>query len=658
MARYRLESLSSQDFEELVRDLLQAEWKVALESFRSGRDHGIDLRYVATDKGSTIVQCKHYATSGFVKLLAHLRDGELPKIRRLAPTRYVVATSVSLTPGNKNQIVAALQPFVLTVRDVYGADDLEGLLSHHPEVERANFKLWLTSTSVLDRVLHNATVCQTDFEIDRVHRKLPLFVKSDAYLRAQDILSQSRIVVVTGPPGIGKTTLAEVLLFAHLEDGYEPVVIKAEIAEAKALFKPAHRQVFYYDDFLGQTFLGDRREYLGRNQDAAMVDFMEMVRLSPDSRFILTTREHILRGALQISERLAHSPILEHRCILELNDYSYGHRARLLYNHLYFSDLPPEYKAEALKDDFFLDIIKHEHFNPRVIEWLSAYSRLRQTPAYDYRAHVSALLKAPEMIWAHAFRQQISDAARRVLLSFETLGGLTDTVDLEPAFVALHHHDAAKYHAQIRAGDFRRALQELDGAFLSYSKGKASYLNPSVRECVASVITEEREIAEDLVESAVRFRQIVNLWELGSARPSSQLRSVLTKNTDLLCQSLSRLLKGPSMRWEKLADEIRAGYPIDIGYEGRIGFLAEVAACHKSPRLSVMAAELTEVLVEEWNPQPVDDFGAMLRLLTAIMENQWFFDNGGREIYRRLLDEVLEQIASASPDFSPRVSPR
>jgi len=339
MARYDFKSLSSHDFEELIRDLLQAEWKVALEAFRSGRDHGIDLRYVPVAGGATIVQCKHYACSGFAKLLAHLHDGELPKIRRLEPARYVVATSVSLTPGNKDELVTALQPFVLNVRDVFGADDIEGLLSRHGDVERANFKLWLTSTGVLDRVLHNATLCQTDFEIDRLRRKLPLFVKSDAYSRAAEILNQTRMVVVTGPPGIGKTTLAEMLLYTHLEDGFEPVVIKAEIAEAKGLFKSARRQVFYYDDFLGQTFLGDHREYLSKNQDIALLDFIDMVRRSPQSRFILTTREHILSGALQVSERLVHSRVFEHRCILELGYYSYGHRALLLYNHLYFSDL-------------------------------------------------------------------------------------------------------------------------------------------------------------------------------------------------------------------------------------------------------------------------------------------------------------------------------
>jgi len=63
MSRYNFKSLSSQDFEELVRDLLQAEWNVALEAFKTGRDSGIDLRYAHAAGGAIIIQCKHFAGS-------------------------------------------------------------------------------------------------------------------------------------------------------------------------------------------------------------------------------------------------------------------------------------------------------------------------------------------------------------------------------------------------------------------------------------------------------------------------------------------------------------------------------------------------------------------------------------------------------------------
>jgi hypothetical protein len=200
-----------------------------------------------------------------------------------------------------------MRPFVGSPADILGLDDLNGLLARHGEVERRNFKLWLTSIEVVTRILHNAEACQIEFEVDRIRKKLPIFVQSRAYPRARQILDEQRVVILSGVPGIGKTTLAEMLMFAHLDDGYEPVVIQTDVTEGKRLFRKDRKQIFYYDDFLGQTFLGDQRTYIGRNHDAALVSFMEMVRGTADSRFILTTREHILRQAMQASERLYHS---------------------------------------------------------------------------------------------------------------------------------------------------------------------------------------------------------------------------------------------------------------------------------------------------------------------------------------------------------------
>ena len=120
--------------------------------------------------------------------------------------------------------------------------------------------------------------------------------------------------------------------------------------------------------------------------------------------------------------------------MLELKDYSYAQRARIPYNHLYFSDLPQPYKEAVLEGDFFLQIVKHKHLNPRLIEWLSSYTRPREVGPNAYQTHISALLESPESIWAHAFCTQISNAARHVLLCFYTLGEWSDIVDLEPAF--------------------------------------------------------------------------------------------------------------------------------------------------------------------------------------------------------------------------------
>jgi hypothetical protein len=416
-----------------------------------------------------------------------------------------------------------LSPYATSTNDIIGSGDLEGLLSRHPTIEQANFKLWLTSTNVLEQVLHNAELCRTEFDVARVRKNLPKFVQCNALPRVEELLDQSRIAVISGIPGIGKSTLADIVLFAHLLRGFTPVVIQEDIAEARSLFNRNKKQIFYYDDFLGQTFLGDRSDLIERNRDASLIDFMEMVREPPHSRFILTTREHILSQALQLSERFSRNAFLNRRCIVELGDYSFAHRSRILYNHLYFSDLPWAYKQALLEEDFFLKVIKHEHFLPRVIEWLSTNPTEQRIPPESYRSYVEKLLQSPSEIWDHAFRTQISDKARHLLLAVYTLDPFAYTVDVEPVFRSLHRYVSSTYNVPIAPGDFHSALKELDGAFLTYRSGRPSFLNPSIRDFIGGVISGESEIVESLLNSATRFQQITYLWRLSRAHPDSAL---------------------------------------------------------------------------------------------------------------------------------------
>ena len=113
-----------------------------LRAFKTGRDRGIDLRYAPDAQRNLIVQCKHYASTPFPTLLSELRNKEAPKVKRLNPSRYIIATSAGLTPDNKDDLAGL---FGIPTGDVYGKTDLNNLLGKFPEVERQHFKLWLTS---------------------------------------------------------------------------------------------------------------------------------------------------------------------------------------------------------------------------------------------------------------------------------------------------------------------------------------------------------------------------------------------------------------------------------------------------------------------------------------------------------------------------------
>ncbi len=207
MSDYSFESLNDKEFEELVRDLLQAEFQIFLQSFGRGRDDGIDLRYSGHHEGELMVQVKHYAESGYSKLISNLRSSEKPKLEKLSPKRYILATSVKLSPKNKDSIKDAFEPYIINTQDVLGFDDLNNLLRKHPSVAEANYKLWITSSAVFDRLLNNAIIGRSEFYAKKIKREISLFVHTHNLDRANKMLSKQSFVIITGTPGVGKTTV-------------------------------------------------------------------------------------------------------------------------------------------------------------------------------------------------------------------------------------------------------------------------------------------------------------------------------------------------------------------------------------------------------------------------------------------------------------------
>jgi hypothetical protein len=594
---YDFQQLSPADFEDLTRDLLQEEWGVRLETFKTGRDQGIDLRYAAVPGESTIIQCKHYAGSSAAKLVRDLGTKERPKIERLAPTRYVLVTSLPLNPAEKSKLLAVLHRFAQGPQDVFGANDLNNLLGRHSTVEERHFKLWMSSTTVLQQVMHNATRVQTEFDVQRVLRNIPLYVQTSNYARALQMLTDHRVVIISGPPGIGKSTLADMLLFAHLEANYQPIIVKADIKEAKDVLRTDRLQVFYFDDFLGQTFLGHRFDFLGKQEDAIILSFIEQVARSKHARFILTTREHILRHAMQISEHFLRRRVAlaQENLVLELGAYTLLDRARILYNHIYCSDLARPYKAALLRDEFYLRIIKHRNFNPRLIEWLSRFTNIKSIPPRAYQREVWRILENPEELWRMSFEQQISEAARSVLLALYTLGGDAELSVLHDAWKPLHEYRARKYNCSWSAQDWRQALHDLEGGFLAYDDDRARFINPSVKDFLDSTLSTDREHLEDVLATTREFTQVVTIWSLALSEKGSALQEYFR-------DSPTRLLHAASQRlFDEHESRPQWGRAHITRPEARLSTMVSIADHTRAEALYQAAATYADTLMSFWH---------------------------------------------------------
>ncbi len=363
MPDYDFKSLSPIDFEILVRDLLQEELSVRLESFKSGRDQGIDLRYYSNGNHTLIIQCKHYVESSYSGLLRQLKINELEKVKRLSPKRYILATSIGLTPNQKQELMKLFEPFILAPSDIYGKNDLNNLLTRFPRIERQNFKLWLVSVPIFEEILHSKVKNVSRDALKTIQEHAKYYVQNDSFSEALKILDDHNICIIAGIPGIGKTTLAEMLSLYYVDKDYDIVKITGDISEANSLDYINQKRVFYYDDFLGQTSLSEK---LNKNEDQKLLDFIQTIKSSKISKLILTTREYILNQARISYEKINRANFDLETCVIDLSKYTRSIRAKILFNHIYFSDLPPEYKKELLRERNYLKIIDHKNYSPRV----------------------------------------------------------------------------------------------------------------------------------------------------------------------------------------------------------------------------------------------------------------------------------------------------
>jgi hypothetical protein len=511
-----LTRLSDHDFEQLARDLLSAEFGVRLESFARGRDKGIDLRYLAPPATPVpwgtppvpdiVVQCKHYVSTGYSGLKSKLKTKERAKVEKLSPKRYILVTSVDLSAANKTELRAILSPYVLSESDIYGASDIDSLLKRHPTVERSHFKLWLTSSEVLDQFLHSDVYRHTQHVLKNIERNAVRYVANASYPIAMEALTTNHVCVIAGRAGIGKTTLAEMLLLEHAAAGFQPIVVSTDALEANAVWNadPAVRQIFYYDDFLGQAAVADK---LNKNEDARLEAILGAVIRTKNKRLILTTREYILEQAKQDYERLGRMGLDAHKHVIRLEDYTRLNKAQILYNHLYFSELDAEVRASVLRQKLYLQIINHENYTPRLIDDIARRATLDGTSPADFPAYFVGILDDPTTLWQHTFDRSISAEARLVLLSLASLPPLTTIAALRAVYEVLQLDAVAK--------PFLYALKEVDADFLRTTQSSAltvvSFFNPSVRDFVLARLWEFVVLRDRLLAVAPYFEQVVAL---------------------------------------------------------------------------------------------------------------------------------------------------
>lgn len=504
---YDFKNLSPIDFEELCRDLLQKELEITFESFTEGKDGGIDFRY-SQGSSQTILQCKRFTKDNFSSLETELKK-ELSKVKKLNPARYILMTSFGLTPANKQTLLTLFSPYITSMSDIYGKNDLNNLLGKFEDIEKKHYKLWFGGTSILSHLLHSELYSRSASKLLEIQDKLKIYVMNNSYNIAIDILKQHHYCIISGVPGIGKTTLANVLSFRYMQNGYEFCFISSNISEAWKLIKPNIKQVFYFDDFLGTNFLEDRLE---KNEDADLINFIQAIKKYQDKKFILTTREYILNQARYIYKKLDNGDLELAKCTLDLGNYTKIIKAKIFYNHLFYSDLNIEYISALLKDGAYKPIIEHQNYNPRLIEYITQKDIEQLVTSDEYPQYVVKKFDNPENIWQEAF-EKLSNEAQCTMYVLTISSDEILVNELKKSFDKFYKSMAREYNFSISPLNFETAIKELDNNFIKISmdddcQSIISFFNPSIRDFLTSLINLNDLIKEMLIENLIYFNQV------------------------------------------------------------------------------------------------------------------------------------------------------
>jgi hypothetical protein len=535
MKNYNLQILSPYEFEMLSRDLLQKHLNIYLESFGEGQDGGIDLR---CSKGEyLVVQAKRY--KDFASLFSNLKLEQI-KVEKLKPERYIITTSASLSPGNKKNIKDLFKPYIKSNEDIFGKEDLNNLLTSFPEVEKNYYKLWLASIDVLNNILHSQVINQSKFLLDEIQEKIGVYVQNNSFQEALSVIKSNNYVIISGSPGIGKTTLAEMLVFHLISKGMEEFVFLSDsINDGFKLFSENKRQIFLFDDFLGRNFL---QNSLPTNEEKQILRFINKIQSSSNKILIFTTREYILNQAKQKFDLFEKDLS---KCVLDISKYSTLVKAKILYNHLFINEIPFEYVDEIIKQNYLFKIVKHTNYNPRIIESFTQKKLWEETTTKEFPSKLIGLFDDPFLVWQHVYENQISSISRVALNSILISGNEIDYNQLFNQVKCYINENKNSFDFNVNNHNFKLAIRELENSLIQINKNYdgsliVQYQNPSIQDFLVNYINKDIIAKEYLINSILYLRPSLNIF---NSQPDSFLKQKISLDSGLLEQLQTKIIE-------------------------------------------------------------------------------------------------------------------
>lgn len=507
-------NLSDVEFEYLCQDIMQRKLGISLRRFAQGKDGGIDL----TDnikETTIIVQVKHYNLSSIDTLIRALKK-EKDKLKSHNPNQYYICCSRNLTPENIKDLFLHFSDYMSSDKNIITLNEIEDFLqsAENNDILSKHYKLWIDSVGILQQIQNTDIFIDCEVLLSNIEKEKRFFVKTQVFEQALKCLEKNRALFITGNPGVGKTTTSKMLVLHYAALGYR-VRFTTNTSDLRELKKSLSqdrnvKEIILVDDCFGQAYFKMRDS---QNED--LLSLIKYVNISPNKLLILNSRITIFQEVKVLKPDLVKSmEDNEYKVfVLDMNALSDIEKAKIFYNHLFFNDTPIEYLNDIKKNHRYLNIIKHQNYNPRLISIICNPNRYKKIPPVDYYKFICQHLRNPHEIWRDEYEEKLSKTDR-ILLT--TLYSLTDgTVSINLLKKCFEDRIENETDIDKTINQFQASLRRLTESFVSIvdEKGqkKIMVVNPSVNDYLDGRMRENPLEKRAIIEKAYSIQQFDKL---------------------------------------------------------------------------------------------------------------------------------------------------
>ncbi len=401
--------------------------------------------------------------------------------------RVLIVTNLDGAPAREALVgIESLRARTLVI---WGAAELSDWLDRHLSIRQALPSV--LGARDLAGLISPGVAAASTLDLERAAALARVFWPTRPYARARAVLQRHRFAVLTGPPEMGKTAIAQMLGLVQMTAGWEAHDCSTPDRLLRE-FDRHGRQVFIADDAFGST---EYRPDAAERWALALGGLLEM--LDDDHWLIWTSRPAPLKAGLRRVQRERGSERFPApgEVLVDATDLDLAEKTLILFRHARACGASPA--ARTLLRATALSIVEHPHFTPERIRRFVA-DRLDSLPGLAgggtaaVEDAVSRELAVPTDAMRTSYRALAVEHRELLIALLDAPAGL---IDQRALIATVRRHGATELTRSPGA-----VIDRLTDHFLRVTPLGIDWVHPSWRDLVIDELRDDAQARRRFLE--------------------------------------------------------------------------------------------------------------------------------------------------------------